>query len=121
MRPLVSPLKIRSRFSKSRKTGSYRLQDVEGPSAGTSGNSRAPHSKGLSDSGVYQGQNKRQPYKSWYNAGTYISSKGDGRRSKEGSEEDIVPMGKIHVKHDLEQEQRHGSVSQKSGASDTLG
>ncbi len=129
MRPLVSraiPSQIRSRFSKSRfsksrKTGSYRLQDVEGPNAGISSNSRAPHSKGLSDSGVYQGQNKRQPYKSWYNAGTYISSKGDGRRSKEGSEEDIVPMGKIHVKHDLEQEQRHGSVSQKSGASDTLG
>ncbi|KAL8896453.1 MAG: hypothetical protein Q9192_003087 [Flavoplaca navasiana] len=121
MRPLVSRAKIRSRFSKSRKTGSYRLQDVEGPNAGISSNSRAPHSKGLSDSGVYQGQNKRQPYKSWYNAGTYISSNGDGRHSKEGSEEGIVPMGKIHVKHDLEQEQGHGSISQKSGASDTLG
>ncbi|KAI4275875.1 MAG: hypothetical protein LQ337_002880 [Flavoplaca oasis] len=101
MRPLVSraiPSQLRSRFSRSRKTGSYRLQDVEGPKAGTSGNSRAPHSKGLSDSGIYQGQNKRQPHKSWYNAGTYISSNGAGRHSKDGSEEDISTMSKTNCK-----------------------
>ncbi|KAI4283843.1 MAG: hypothetical protein L6R38_001890 [Xanthoria sp. 2 TBL-2021] len=130
MRPLFSraiPSQIRSRFSKSRHTGTQRLQDVEGVNSGKISGSRGPHSKGLSDSGIYQGQNKQQPHKSWYNAGARVTSKRTGRHSEggseEGSEEDMVPMGKIHVKHDMEWEQERGpgSISQGGGTPDTLG
>ncbi len=101
MRPLVSraiPSQIRTRFTKSH-TGTHRLQDVEG----LNGGARVPHSKGLSEGGIYQGQNKRQQ-KSWYNAGTHVTGKGTGRHSEEGSEEDMVQMGKIQVRHELEWE-----------------
>ncbi|KAL8654725.1 MAG: hypothetical protein Q9226_003320 [Calogaya cf. arnoldii] len=126
MRSLISraiPSQIRSRFSKSRRTGSHRLQDVEGLNAGKHSSPRALHSKSLSDSGIYQGQNKQQPHKSWYNSGAHISSKTTGRHSEEGSEEDMVPMGKIQVRHSLEWEQKRGpgSVSQGDGTPDTLG
>ncbi|KAL9637068.1 MAG: hypothetical protein Q9204_002010 [Flavoplaca sp. TL-2023a] len=115
MRPLVSraiPSQTRTRFTKSH-TGTHRLQDVEG----LNGRARAPHSQGLSESGIYQGQSKRQQ-KSWYNTGTHVT----GRHSEEGSEEDMVPMGKIQVRHELEWERERevGSVSQKSATSDTL-
>ncbi|KAL8851648.1 MAG: hypothetical protein Q9221_003485 [Calogaya cf. arnoldii] len=105
MRPLVSraiPSQIRSRINKSRHTGTHRLQDIENINDGTISSSRAAHSKGLSDSGIYQGQNKQQPHKSWYNAGAHITSKKTGRHSEEGSEEDMVPMGKIQARHSLE-------------------
>ncbi|KAL8838662.1 MAG: hypothetical protein Q9176_004902 [Flavoplaca citrina] len=58
MRPLVSraiPSQIRARFTKSH-TGIHRLQDVEG----LNGGARAPHSKGLSEGGIYQRQSNRQ-------------------------------------------------------------
>ncbi|KAI4261903.1 MAG: hypothetical protein L6R42_002910, partial [Xanthoria sp. 1 TBL-2021] len=125
MRPLFSraiPSQIRPHFSKSRHTGSQRLQDVEGANSGKISGSRGSHSKGLSNSGIYQGQNKQQPHKSWYNAGTHVTSKRTGRHSEEGSEEDMLPMGKIHVKHGLEREQDRGpgSISQGGGTPDTL-
>lgn len=129
MRPLCSraiPSQIRSQvrslFSHSRHSGTHRLEDAEGVNGGTISGSRAPHSKALSDSGIYQGQNKQQPHKSWYNAGAHVSSKKTGRHSEDGSEEDMVPMGRIHVKHDLEWEQERGprSASQSGGTTDTL-
>lgn len=110
LRPLLSrafPSQLRSRFSKSR-TGSHRLQDLEGASGKVSGprsGGNHIHTKGLSDSGIYAGQNKKQPHKSWYNnIAAAKSSKGTGRGSEEGSEEDMVPMGKIQVRHDVEWE-----------------
>ncbi|KAI4219679.1 MAG: hypothetical protein L6R36_008154 [Xanthoria steineri] len=130
MRPLCSraiPSQIRSQvrslFSHSRHSGTHRLDDVEGVNSGATSGARAPHSKALSDSGIYQGQNKQQPHKSWYNAGAHVSSKKTGRHSEEGSEEDMVPMGRIHVKHDLEWEQERGprSASQSRGTPETLG
>ena len=129
MRPLCSraiPSQIRSQvrslFFHSRHSGTHRLEDAERVNSGATSGARPPHSKGLSDSGIYQGQNKQQPHKSWYNAGARVSSKKTGRHSEEGSEEDMVPMGRIHVKRDLEWEQERGprGASQSEGTPDTL-
>ncbi|KAI4218701.1 MAG: hypothetical protein LQ349_008606, partial [Xanthoria aureola] len=103
-------------------SGTHRLEDVEGVNSGTISGARAPQSKALSESGIYQGQNKQQPHKSWNNAGAHVSSKKTGRHSEEGSEEDMMPMGRIHAKHDLEWEQERGPrrASQSGGTPDTL-
>ncbi|KAL8726228.1 MAG: hypothetical protein Q9166_006853 [cf. Caloplaca sp. 2 TL-2023] len=78
MRPLVSrvfPSQIKSLISKSR-SGSQRLQDLEasgkisGSRSGKLSGSRRGHVTGLSDSGIYAGQTKKQPHKSWYNTKT---------------------------------------------------
>ncbi|KAI4224119.1 MAG: hypothetical protein L6R36_004904 [Xanthoria steineri] len=135
---------LRSRFSKSR-TGSHRLQDLEasngnghshgknvsnGGSGGGGGHQRSSakahglagkggsgqnHAVGLGDSGIYAGQNRKQPHLNWlYDVKAGATSKGTvngGRGSEEGSEEDMVPMGKIQVRHDVEWErerQREG-------------
>ncbi|KAL8800942.1 MAG: hypothetical protein Q9182_004824 [Xanthomendoza sp. 2 TL-2023] len=111
MRPLVSrafPSQLRSRLTNSRNTGSQRLQDPSGKgklSGSRSG--KHPHSKALSDNGIYAGQGRKQPHKSWYNnIAAAKSNKGTmGRGLEEGSEEDMVPMGKIQVRHDVEWEQ----------------
>ncbi|CAO1599700.1 hypothetical protein XANCAGTX0491_003416 [Xanthoria calcicola] len=119
---------LRSRFSKSR-TGSHRLQDLEasngnghsngknvssGSGAGGGhqrgsakahglagkGSSGQHHAVGLGDSGIYAGQNRKQPHLNWlYDVKAGATSKGtmNGRGSEEGSEEDMVPMGKIQT------------------------
>ncbi|KAL8858879.1 MAG: hypothetical protein Q9178_004557 [Gyalolechia marmorata] len=128
MRPLMSralPSQIRSLFSSHRHTGSHRLQDVEGGSSGHKiaskgkhSGSGATHSKGLSDSGIYTGQGKNNAMRSWYNAEAKVTSKG----SETESAEDIIPMGKIQVRHDLDwrHERESGSISQEVGTPDTL-
>lgn len=61
--------------------------------------------RGLSDSGIYAGQNRKQPHKTWlYNVKAGGSKADTGRGSEEGSEEDMVPMGKIQVRHEVEWE-----------------
>ena len=126
MRPLMSralPSQIRSLFS--RQTGSHRLQDVEGGSSGHKiaskgkhSGSGATHSKGLSDSGIYTGQSKNHVIRSWYNAEAKVTAEG----TETGSVEDMIPMGKIQVRHDLDwkQEREAGSNSQEVGTPDTL-
>lgn len=51
-----------------------------------------------------------------------MTCKGTGRHTEEGSEEDMVPIRKIQIRHELEweQEREFGSVSQKSTMSGTL-
>ena len=66
---------------------------------------------GLGDSGIYAGQNRKQPHLNWlYDVKAGATSKGtmNGRGSEEGSEEDMVPMGKIQVRHDVEWERERG-------------
>ncbi|KAL8679787.1 MAG: hypothetical protein Q9186_003952 [Xanthomendoza sp. 1 TL-2023] len=135
MRPLFSrafPSQIRSRWTKSRTTGSQRLQDLEASGGGKASGSRSvgkhSHTKGLSDSGIYAGQGKKQPHKSWYNNVAVTKSKGTttGRGSEEGSEEDMVPMGKIQVRHDVEWEQEQeqepepGIIAKDTGTSNVI-
>ncbi|KAL8929133.1 MAG: hypothetical protein Q9172_000568 [Xanthocarpia lactea] len=128
MRPLMSralPSQIRSLFSSHRHTGSHRLQDVEGGSSGHKiaskgkhSGSGATHSKGLSDSGIYTGPGQKHAIRSWYTAEAKVTPKG----TETGSEEDMIPMGKIQVRHDLDwkQEREARSVSEEVGTPDTL-
>ncbi|KAL8820355.1 MAG: hypothetical protein Q9223_001404 [Gallowayella weberi] len=124
MRPLVSrafPSQLRSRLTGSRTTGSQRIQDLsaKGKLSG-SRNGKHSHTKGLSDSGIYAGQGRKQPHKSWYNnIAVAKSSKGTMDRGSEGgSEEDMVPMGKIQVRHDVEWEQeQHPGTTKDSETS----
>ncbi|KAL8787211.1 MAG: hypothetical protein Q9213_002322 [Squamulea squamosa] len=133
MRPLFSrafPSQLRSRWSRSRTNGSQRLKDLEasgknsGSRSGKMSASGSGHDKALSDSGIYAGQNRKLPHKSWYNAKAVKgSSKGEetGRGSEEGSQEDMVPMGKIQVRHDVEWEQEQEAAKGVGNATpDTL-
>ncbi|KAL8849251.1 MAG: hypothetical protein Q9221_005781 [Calogaya cf. arnoldii] len=117
LRPLVSrafPSQLRSRFSKSH-TGSHRLQDLEANNKGLSGPRSANnkrnsgrtmgHAKGLSDSGIYAGQERKQFHKNWlYNVKAGGSKNTRTGTTEGGSEEDMVPMGKIQVRHEVEWE-----------------
>ncbi|KAI4188991.1 MAG: hypothetical protein LQ346_005198 [Caloplaca aetnensis] len=115
MRPLFSAAftsQLRSRFSKyskSRSGGSERLPDSNDPSSHPSSNAKVPaHRINRLDSGdLYTGPPHKQQ-KTWYNnlnaSGARTSTRDDGE-SGQGSEEEIIPMGRIQVKHDLEWEQ----------------
>ncbi|KAI4167394.1 MAG: hypothetical protein LQ343_007247 [Gyalolechia ehrenbergii] len=108
MRPLAShafPSEIRSRFYRSgRSSGSHRLPDSGNRKSGSRINAIG------SDGGIYAGGSgtgsKKGP-KSWYNNITAVTRTADGEIG-EGSEEDMVPMGRIQVRSDLEWEQEEG-------------
>ncbi|KAI4114152.1 MAG: hypothetical protein LQ338_008046, partial [Usnochroma carphineum] len=99
MRPLVSrafPSQIRSRFTRSRNAGSQHLHD---------NHANGSRSRALDNSGVYAGGGSKK-HKTWYNnVSTGKATKTDDGESGQGSEEDMVPMGKIQVRHDVEWEQ----------------
>ncbi|KAL8767561.1 MAG: hypothetical protein Q9209_005978 [Squamulea sp. 1 TL-2023] len=133
MRPLFSrafPSQVLSRWSRSRTNGSQRLRDLEasgkisGSNSGKMSGSRNSHVKGLGDNGIYAGQNKKQPHKSWYNAKAAKGSSkggGTGRGSEGGSEEDMVPMGNIQVRQDVEWErEQEAAKGEGTGTPDTL-
>lgn len=122
MRPLFSrafPSQVRSRFSRSRNThGSQRLTD--GPNASnpnaSSGQShsrinKSARVKSLEDAEhIYVGGDGKRTNRDWYSAAV-APKRGKGgigdttTTSEEGSEEDIIPMGKIQVRRDIEWEQ----------------
>ena len=90
---------MRSRFTKPRTSrygdGTQRLPDTDkGSRLSTVG------SRGVND--VYVGG--AQKHKSWYN-NAVLASKNDEERS-DGSQEDMVPMGQIAVRHDMTWEER---------------
>ncbi|KAL9585567.1 MAG: hypothetical protein Q9203_004194 [Teloschistes exilis] len=123
MRPLFSrafPSQVRSRFSRSRNThGSQRLTD--GPNASnpnaSSGQShsrinKSARVKSLEDAeNIYVGGDGKRTNRDWYSAAA-APKRGKGgigdttTTSEEGSEEDIIPMGKIQVRRDIEWEQQ---------------
>lgn len=107
MRPLATrafPTEIRSRFYRSGpSTGSHRLPDSQGHrKSGSRVNAIG------SDGGIYAGGSgvggKKGGPKSWYNNISAVTRTVDGDGGGDGSEEDMVPMGKIQVRHDLEWE-----------------
>ncbi|KAL8758636.1 MAG: hypothetical protein Q9184_003863, partial [Pyrenodesmia sp. 2 TL-2023] len=129
MRPLFSgafPSQIRSRFSKyskSRSTGSQRLPDSNDPSSNSSSKPKLSSRININrlDSGdIYSGPaHKKQ--RSWYNNVNAAGRTRDDVESGQGSEEEIIPMGRIGVKHDLkhdvewDQEQEHEEPEPKVG------
>lgn len=121
MRPLFTrafPSQIRSRFSRSRNaSGSRRLTDAPNPSdPNASGQSRYKNNqsariKSVEDAeNIYVGGDGKRTNRDWYSAAVAPSrggkgGSGDTATSEEGSEEDIIPMGKIQVRRDIEWEQ----------------
>ncbi|KAL8689678.1 MAG: hypothetical protein Q9218_004708 [Villophora microphyllina] len=119
MRPLFTrafPSQILSRFSKSHPTsGSHRLPDADNaahsnPSA--SNRHRKNNSARIKSSGdaenIYVGGDGNRKHRDWYSTAV-AAKKGKGgsggtATSDEGSEEDMVPMGKIQVRRDVEWE-----------------
>ncbi|KAL8652546.1 MAG: hypothetical protein Q9210_002615 [Variospora velana] len=108
MRPLFAhPLASQffSRFSRSRvTTGSHRLRDGQQQSDRVS----SSRSKGLHSSGIYAGASQQQDQKNWYDNSVSVKALGSrpvGTGIEKEAEEEVVPMGKIQVKHDLEWEQ----------------
>ncbi|KAL8950977.1 MAG: hypothetical protein Q9222_003011 [Ikaeria aurantiellina] len=105
MRPLFlrSFPSIRSRLSRSRTTGgSHRLHDANSIN-------HSARIRTLENGGIYSGGGNKRHEKSWF--GHAASSSGAGRTdlrdSEEESQEDMVPMGRIQVRHDVEWEQEH--------------
>ena len=107
MRPVVSrafPSRVRSYFSRSsRNDGSQRLDDPSNKNSASSG-SKGQHRA----SNVYVGG--VQSHKAWYNKSVVTS--GGGESGVEGSNEDIIPLGQIGVRSDVEWEQE--GVSDKA-------
>ena len=107
LRPIFSkaiPSALRSKLSRSRTpryaTGSQRLHDVEKGNTGRS--STLVGSTGGGNNNVYSGGGKG--HRTWYNtAVSAIGSKNDDR-SSEGSQEEMVPMGQITVRHEVDWE-----------------
>ena len=107
LRPIFSkaiPTTLRSKFSRSRTpryaTGSQRLRDVEKGNTGRS--STLVGSNGGENNNVYSGGGKS--HRTWYNtAVSAMGSKNDDRGS-EGSQEEIIPMGQIAVRHEVDWE-----------------
>lgn len=108
LRPLFSktfPSTIRSKLYRSRTgrygTGSQRLDDMEknprssklGGSTSVSGGSGGAHAVG----------NDSKAPRAWYNAAATAKAKG-GDTGSEGSQEEMVPMGKIAVRHEVDWE-----------------
>ena len=100
MRPLFSktfPSAIRSRFTKSHTpryaAGSQRLPDTEKANKSSTLGSRTGQ--------LYTGGSRK--HKTWYN-NTASASRAEEDRS-DGSQEDMVPMGKIAVRHDVRWEE----------------
>ena len=72
------------------------------------------HVRGLSDEGIYAGMDRRQPHRGWlYSVGAGGGRGSKSRGSEQGSEEDMVPMGKIQVRHEVEWE-REGEGERES-------
>ncbi|KAI4095941.1 MAG: hypothetical protein LQ344_001322 [Seirophora lacunosa] len=117
MRPLFthpSTSRILSRFSRSRvSTGSERLPDGQQPSDRVS----SSRSKGLHSSGVYAGggkQQQQQGQKSWWDQSVSTKAFGsrlEGAEAERRSVKDMVPMGRIQVRHDLEWGEQGRAVS----------
>ena len=124
LRPLLSktlPSTLRSRFSRSRNgAGSQRLPDVEKQS-NTGRSSTLVGSNGVSSGGggrgskIYLGGSVGKSHKSWYDtAVSAMASKIDNRDGgSEGSQEEMVPMGKIAVRQevDWETKERAGAIT----------
>ncbi|KAL8936446.1 MAG: hypothetical protein Q9211_004188 [Gyalolechia sp. 1 TL-2023] len=110
MRPIASHAfqsELRSRLYRSgRSIGSHRL-----PDSGNRKSSSRINAIG-SDGGIYAGGGgtggKTGP-KSWYNNITTVTRTAD-EESGEVSEEDMVPMGRIQIRHDMEWEQEGGAA-----------
>lgn len=123
MRPLFSgtfPSQVRSRFSKyskSRTTGSQRLPDSNDPSSNSSSKPKQSSRININrlDSGdIYSGPaHKKQ--RSWYNNVKAAGRTKDDVESGQGSEEEIIPMGRIQVKHDLKHDVEWEQEQEKQG------
>ncbi|KAL8719872.1 MAG: hypothetical protein Q9181_008000 [Wetmoreana brouardii] len=130
--PLLRPLftrafrsQIHSRITRSRNTGSQRLHDTN-PSKPTDSNLKnGTHARirSLQRSGdVYSGESLgtggvNRSNRDWYTAAV-AAKKGSHAKtgtSDEGSQEDMVPMGKIQVRHDVEWEQERRDMGAKEG------
>ncbi|KAL9585101.1 MAG: hypothetical protein Q9212_001727 [Teloschistes hypoglaucus] len=122
MRPLFNrafPSQVRSRFSRSRNThGSQRLTDGPNPSNANassgqshSRNNKSARIKSMEDAeNIYVGGDGKRTNRDWYSAAAAPKrgkggGMGDTTTSEEGSEEDIIPMGKIQVRREIEWEQ----------------
>ena len=100
IRPLASrafPSEVRSRFTRTRPTvGSQRLPDS------AVNNNKSYTLENQTRGKVYAGG---KTHKSWFNnVSTVQATRNDDGESGLGSEEDMVPMGKIQVRHDVEWE-----------------
>ncbi|KAL9592091.1 MAG: hypothetical protein Q9179_007064 [Wetmoreana sp. 5 TL-2023] len=123
--PLMRPLFSRaftsqffSRFAWSRGSGSHRLRDGQ---LSSSNHSRVKSLKQGNDGNkIYAGDRLggSKSHRKWYtSAVTAIGGKSERGTIEEGSQEDMVPMGKIHVKHDVELEQEDSKMG-GNGTSD---
>ena len=114
LRPLFSKTfpSIRSKFSRSSNvrygTGSRRLPDNEkNPRSSTLGSSQA-------SGGIYQGTGKGQ--KAWYDHGVSTMATKNEENASDCSQEEMVPMGKIAVRHDLDWEARDNESRTETAA-----
>lgn len=109
MRPIFSrafPSQVLSRFSKSRTAGSHRLPDSHLPKPKVSS-----HHNGFDNGDIYSGSaHKKQ--KSWYNNVTVGSTIYDDEESGEGSEREIIPMGRIQVRRDVDLEESRPNIGE---------
>ncbi|KAL8893717.1 MAG: hypothetical protein Q9192_004995 [Flavoplaca navasiana] len=97
------------------KSGGLSSMNKERLEAG-GGKSAHAHVRGLSDEGIYAGQNRKQPHRGWlYNVGAGGGRGSRSRGSEQGSEEDMVPMGKIQVRHEVEWERQGEGESDERG------
>ncbi|KAL8916159.1 MAG: hypothetical protein Q9172_006430 [Xanthocarpia lactea] len=105
MRPIVSrafPSRFRSYFSRSsRNDGSQRLDDPSNKNSASSGSKGQQRGSNIYVGGV-------QSHKAWYNNAVVTS----GDTGAEGSTEEIIPLGQIGVRSDVEWEQE--GVSDKA-------
>lgn len=108
LRPLFSkafPSGFRSRFSRSRNMrygiGSQRLQDLEKEDNIGRSSTLVGSNSGSPNNNVYSGGGRT--HNTWY----ATRSKHDDQDS-EGSQGEMVPMGRIAVKHDLDWDTKDG-------------
>ena len=99
---------MRSKFSRSHTsrygTGSQRLPDTDkNPQSSTLGS-------GNVSAGVYGGKNKN--HKSWFDNGASRMASDPEGTGGDSSQEEMVPMGRIAVRHDLEWEAKDKSIAE---------
>ena len=114
LRPVITklfPAGFRSRFSRSPKAshsaGSQRLQDMEKADNTGRPTTLAGSTGGSRNANIYSGGVKA--HNTWYAKG---GRHGDG--GSEGSQEEMVPMGLIAVKHDVDWDTKDGGSTATS-------
>ena len=103
LRPLFSktfPGTVRSKLYRSRPSGyangSQRLPDVEKGSSTLGGSTNVSAGSGVG--------NTSRNHKTWYNAAATAKTNRNGESGSDCSQEEMVPMGRIAVRHDVDWE-----------------